>query len=250
MNENIKLYNGDCLEVMDKLIQEGIKVDVIITSPPYNIGKEYEKKVSLSKYLEWQKQVFKKAYILLSDNGVVLLNVGAFINEYTNNIPLSFEFYSIFTNTGYKLRQNIVWHFPSGMSASKKLSGRYEDIMWWYKGDNLPTFNLEDIRVKEWKNFDKRNNLNGKNPTNVWGINLVKGNSKEKKKHPCQFPEVLINRLVKGMTNKSEIILDMFMGSGTTGVACVNLNRKFIGIELDKEYFDIAKERIEKEEIK
>ena len=137
-----------------------------------------------------------------------------------------------------------MWTFSSGLSAKKKFSGRYEDILWCYKGTNTPVFNLEDIRIKEWKAFDKRNNPNGKNPTNVWNIEQVKGNAKVKTLHPCQFPEKLIERLVLGLTNENQIILDPFMGSGTTGIVCKNLNRKFIGIELDEKYFNLAKERI------
>ena len=230
---------------MDKLIEEGVKVDCIITSPPYNIGKEYEKEKELEVYLLWQNQVLSKAFEILSEDGILLLNVGTYIDKYTNNIPLSFEFYNILRTIGFKLRQNIIWSFNSGLSAKKKLSGRYEDIMWWYKGEKLPIFNLEDIRVKEWKKFDKRNNPNGKNPTNVWNINLVKGNSNQKKNHPCQFPEKLIIRLIKGMTDKTDIILDLFSGSGTTAVAAENTNRKWICIEKEEKYCEITKKRLD-----
>ena len=240
-----KLYNGDCLEVMDKLINEKVKVDIIITSPPYNIGKEYEKKKDINIYLKWIEDVVAKCEKILKENGTIIWNVGTYVDDLGNGIPLSFLMYPIFIKKGFKLRQNIVWHFSSGLSAKKKLSARYEDILWLYKGDKMPVFNLEDIRVKEWKAYDKRNNPNGKNPTNVWHIEQIKGNSREKTKHPCQFPVKLIERCIKGMSNKDSVILDCFMGSGSTGVACAKTGRKFIGIELDNNYFNIASKRIE-----
>ena len=240
-----KIYNGDCLEVMDRLIEEDIKVDTVITSPPYNIGKEYEKKQDFETYLKWLKNAIEKISLILNNDGVLILNVGKHIDKDTNAIPISFEIYNILKKYGFKLRQNIIWMFNSGLNCKKRLSGRHEEILWLYKGDKLPTFNLEDIRVKEWKAFDKRNNPNGKNPTDVWHFEPIKGNSKEKKGHPCQFPLSMIDRIVKGMTNENDLVLDCFMGSGTTGVACLKNNRNFIGVELDEKYFEIAKNRIE-----
>ena len=143
-----KLYNGDCLEVMDKLIDEGVKVDIIITSPPYNIGKEYEKKKDINIYLKWIEDVVAKCEKILKENGTIIWNVGTYVDDLGNGIPLSFLMYPIFIKKGFKLRQNIIWHFSSGLSAKKKLSGRYEDILWLYKGDKMPVFNLEDIRIK------------------------------------------------------------------------------------------------------
>jgi adenine-specific DNA-methyltransferase len=242
MMNKIELIKGCCLEKMKDI--EDKSIHCIITSPPYNIGKEYETKKDLKVYLEWQKLILTDCYNKLKDSGTLIYNVGSYIDKNTNAIPLSYELYPILKEIGYNFRQNIVWTFSSGLSAKYKLSGRYEDIMWLYKGDKLPIFNLENIRLKEWKAFDKRNNPNGKNPTNVWNIELVKGNSKEKKGHPCQFPEELINRLILGMTNENDLILDPFAGSYTTGLACINTNRNFIGIEKDLNYFNIGVNRI------
>ena len=124
----IELIQGDCLEKM-KDIPDG-SIDCIITSPPYNIGKEYETKKDIKIYLEWQIQILKKCFNKLKYNGSLLYNVGTFIDNNTNSIPLSFEFYPILKNIGFNFRQNIVWTFSSGLSAKYKLSGRYEDIMW------------------------------------------------------------------------------------------------------------------------
>lgn len=246
-DKSIQIYNGDCLEVMDKLIEAGVKVDCVVTSPPYNIGKEYEKRVALEKYLEWQETVIERIDKITTDNATIIWNVGSFVDNVNGDvIPLALEFYPLFQKYGIKMRQNIIWRFESGLSAKHKLSGRYEDIMWMYKGSDKPIFNLEEIRVKEWATFDKRNNPNGKNPTNVWHFEPIKGNSKEKKGHPCQFPVAMIERVVKAFTKDNSLVLDCFMGSGSTGVACKHLDRRFIGIELDEKYFDIAVDRVGK----
>jgi adenine-specific DNA-methyltransferase len=154
--------------------------------------------------------------------------------------------FPILNKIGFKFRQNIIWRFKGGLSAKHKLSGRYEDIMWIYKGNDKPTFNLDNIRLKEWTRFDKRNNPLGKNPSNVWDIKRVAYGSKEKTEHPCQFPENMIERIVLGFSNKEDLILDLFGGSFTTAKVCEKLRRKNIGIELSKKYCDIGIDRLSK----
>jgi DNA modification methylase len=243
-NELTTIYNGDCLEVMDYLIEQGVKVDAIITSPPYNIGKEYETKKNINHYLNFIDSTLQKLYKLLKDESSLIINVGKYIDDDTNNIPIDYLIYPILLKNGFKLRQNIIWCFNGGLNSKKKLSGRYESVMWLYKGKELPKFNLDKIRIKKWKRFDKRNNPNGKNPTDIWNINTVVGGSNEKLGHPCQFPLELIRRCVEAFTDETDIVLDCFSGSFTTSYASEQLNRRSIGIELEKKYCDVGVKRL------
>jgi adenine-specific DNA-methyltransferase len=248
----MQLYNDDCLKVMDRLIAEGIKVDLIVTSPPYNVGKEYENKTDIEIYLKWQTEVIDRLNKILSEKGVIAYNTGNYIK---NGLvyPLDCLLFNMFTECNLLPRNRIVWTFEHGLHAKKRLSGRYETIM-IFSRVNEHIFNLDEIRVpqkhplkKHYKGSKKgelSGNPKGKNPSDVWNITNVKNNHPEKTDHPCQFPEKLIEKIVKAYSNKNSIVMDPFMGSGTTGVVCENTERSFIGIELNKVYFNIAKERI------
>jgi len=244
-DKDVILFNGDCLEVMGKMIERGVKVDCIITSPPYNAKKEYEQNLSLEEYKKFAKDWVSVASKLLTENGSLWINLGYIKLNKNETLPLTYLYYNL---TNLPLIQEIVWHYEGGMSYKKRFTHRTEKWMWFCKNPNNVTFNLDDVRdLSLNKTKDKRNNPLGKNPTDYWYFNRVvggNGKSKEKKEHPCQFPEKMIERIVKACSNKNDLILDCFMGSGTTGVVCKNLERKFIGIELDTGYYNIAKERI------
>lgn len=241
---------GDCLELM-KTIPDG-SVDLTITSPPYNIGKEYERRVALSAYVEWQKQVIKEVNRVTKEGGSICWQVGNYVN---NGIvyPIDCLLFNVFIEQGLLPRNRIVWTFGHGLHCKNRFSGRHETILWFTKGKNK-TFNLDPVRIpqkypskKHFKGVKKgliSGNPLGKNPEDVWNITNVKNNHPEKTAHPCQFPEELANRLVLSLSNEQDSLLDPFLGSGTTGVAAKKLNRNFIGIELDEKYFNIAKERI------
>lgn len=239
-----KIYNEDCLEGMKRIPDESI--DTVVTSPPYNINKKYgsyKDNLELNEYLNFLESVFKQIYRVMKNRSNFMLNVGKYIDSDGNAIPLQYLLYPILKEVGFRFRQDIVWSFSGGMQAKKKLTGQYENIMWLYKDDYY--FDLDSIRVKEWKRFDKRNNPNGKNPTDVWEFNRVAYGAVEKTEHICQFPIKMINRIAKGFVPDAGIILDPFMGSGTTAIACMNTNRNYIGFELDKTYYEKSLERIE-----
>ena len=238
-----KIYNEDCLEGMKKLPDNSI--DLIVTSPPYNIKKKYKSykdDLSLESYLSFLKNVLKESSRILKDKGNIMINLGSYVNKEGDAIPISYFIFNMLDDVGLKFRQEIVWYFQGGLSATKKLSARFEHVIWLYKEDYK--FNLDNIRVKEWKQKDKRNNPLGKNPTNVWEINRVAYGSKEKTEHPAQFPLKMIDRIVKGWSDENDVVLDMFMGSGTTALSCLRNNRNYIGFELDSYYCDIAENRI------
>ncbi|MED3649967.1 site-specific DNA-methyltransferase [Heyndrickxia sporothermodurans] len=240
-----RIYQRDCIEGMRMLPDKS--VDLIITSPPYNIGKSYETKSPIEDYIEWSVDYLKEIYRILKPCGNFMLQIGQYVDSNTNNIPLTYLLFNSLMEIGFKIRQEIIWYFRGGMPARKKLTGQNEKIMWLYKGDDLPFFDLDAIRVKEWQAFDKRNNPNGKNPTDVWEFNRVAGNSREKTSHPCQFPSVMIERIIKGWSTGDSIVFDPFIGSGTTAVAAVRTGRKFIGFEREQEYVEIANKRLDKE---
>lgn len=238
-----RIYNEDCLVGMKDIPNESI--DLIVTSPPYNIKKKYKSykdDLSLQEYLDFLKEVLYECSRILKTKGNIMLNVANYIDKQGNAIPISYFIFTMLEELELNFRQEIVWYFQGGLSATKKLSARYENILWLYKDSYV--FNLDNIRVKEWKQNDKRNNPNGKNPTNVWEVNRVAYGSKEKTEHPAQFPVTMIERIIKGWSDENNIIIDPFMGSGTTAIACMNTNRNFIGFELDKEYYDASLKRI------
>lgn len=251
--KNFILYQGDCLELL-KSIPDGL-LQLIVTSPPYNIGKEYERKLQLSQYIEQQALVIKECVRVLSPHGSICWQVGNYVDN-GSIIPLDTVLYPIFIDLGLKMRNRIVWHFEHGLHCSKRFSGRYETIIWFTKSSDY-VFNLDTIRIPQKypgkKHFKGPNagkyscNPLGKNPGDVWIIPNVKSNHVEKTIHPCQFPVELIERLVLSMSNEGDWIFDPFLGTGTTIVAALRHNRKCAGTETEKKYVDIAIQRIEQE---
>lgn len=235
---------------MRPLPDESMKL--IVTSPPYNIGKTYERRMTLDAYVREQAQVISECVRLLHPRGSICWQVG---NHVQNGevFPLDAILYQVFKDHGLKLRNRIIWHFEHGLHCSKRLSGRYETIMWFTKGDDY-TFNLDPIRVpskypnKKYFKGPKRGQLSGnpkgKNPGDVWIFPNVKNNHVEKTDHPCQFPVELVERLVLSMTNENDWVLDPYMGVGTTVVGAVKYNRVGFGCDILPEYVDIAWKRI------
>ena len=245
-----KLTNTDRLELLKKLKDKSVQL--IITSPPYNIGKSYEIKKPLDEYFEEQKKTLVECVRVLKNKGSICWQVG----NYTKNsqiIPLDIAIYNICEKLGLKLRNRIVWHFEHGLHAQKKFSGRYETILWFTKSDNY-TFNLDDVRVPQkypgklgyrGKNKGKyTGNIKGKNPSDVWIIPNVKSMHKEKTIHPCQFPIELAERLILSLSKKKDIVLDPYAGVGTTLIAALKNDRKAYGSEIKKNYVNITKKRI------
>ena len=237
---------------------------LIITSPPYNIGKIYEKKVSLENYLKEQEIIIKELVRVLDDSGSLCWQVGNYINN-KEVYPLDIYFYPLFKQLGLQLRNRMIWHFNHGLHASKRFSGRYETLLWFTKSDNY-TFNLDNIRVpakypgKLYYKGDKKGkpscNPKGKNPSDFWktikseieegiiDIPNVKANHPEKTIHPCQFPVELIERCVLAFTNEKDWVLDPFGGVGSSSIAALKNKRNSTCIDKEKEYCSIAEDRI------
>ncbi len=252
-SNEIVVYPGDCLKLLKSIPDESIQL--VVTSPPYNIGKEYEKKLTLESYFEQQKKVIEECVRVLLPGGSICWQVGNFVDNGAI-IPLDYILYPIFSKPGLKMRNRIIWHFGHGLHCQKRFSGRYETILWFTKTDNY-VFNLDPVRVPQKypgkKHFKGPNagkyscNPKGKNPSDIWIIPNVKSNHIEKTEHPCQFPVELVERLVLSMTNEGDWVLDPFLGVGTSIIASIRHNRKGAGAETEKKYIDIAKSRIKKE---
>ena len=239
----------DNLAFMAKFPNASIKL--IVTSPPYNVSKTYEQRTTLESYLQSQQRVIAECVRLLHPAGSLCWQVGNFVDR-GEIVPLDAVLYPIFKAHHLKLRNRIVWHFGHGLHCQKRLSGRYETINWFTKGDGY-TFNLDPIRVPS-KYPGKRyfrgpnagklsGNPKGKNPTDVWAFPNVKNNHVEKTIHPCQFPVELVERLVLSMTDEGDAVLDPYMGVGTTVVGALLHGRKGYGCDIVGEYVEIARQR-------
>jgi adenine-specific DNA-methyltransferase len=252
-NENVVVFPGDCLYILETIPDEALQL--IVTSPPYNIGKEYESRLKLDRYLEQQTSVIRECVRCLSPRGSICWQVGNYVDK-GSIIPLDTVLYPIFNYQGLKLRNRIIWHFEHGLHCSRRFSGRYETIIWFTKSDDY-VFNLDAVRTpqkypgKKYFKGPKAGKYScnplGKNPGDLWVIPNVKSNHVEKTDHPCQFPVELIERLVLSMSNEGDWVFDPFLGTGTTIIAAIRHKRKGAGAEAVSKYVNLARERIEQE---
>jgi adenine-specific DNA-methyltransferase len=250
-NEKVVLYHGNCLDLLASIPDKSIQL--IVTSPPYNIGKEYEKQLKIEDYIDQQKQVIRECGRVLKDEGSICWQVGNYVQK-GEIIPLDILIYDIFRDMQFSLRNRIIWHFEHGLHCKKRFSGRYETINWFTRKNKQYYFDLDPVRIPQKypnkKHFKGPNtgklscNPLGKNPGDVWDIPNVKSNHVEKTDHPCQFPVGMIERLILSMTRERDWVLDPFLGSGTAIISAIKNNRRGVGAEVIKEYVDISKKRI------
>ena len=253
----ITLYNGDCAKLLKQIPDES--VDIIITSPPYCIGKAYEDPHDdIETFKNQHLQIFPDLYRVLKVGGSICWQVGYHVTD-ASILPLDYFVYSIFTESSSQLdyplllRNRIIWTFGHGLNSTKRFSGRHETILWFTKGNNY-SFNLDSIRIpqkypgkKSYKGPNKGNisgNILGKNPSDVWDIPNVKAQHVEKTDHPCQFPVAIPSRLIRSLTTENGLVLDPFAGAGTSAVAAILEKRRFVGAEILPEYYDISISRI------
>jgi adenine-specific DNA-methyltransferase len=250
-NAQAVLHVGDCLDLLAQIPDRSVQL--VATSPPYNIGKPYEKRLELHDYIAQQTLVIEQCVRVLADQGSICWQVGNYVDQ-GEIIPLDIALYPVFHAMGLKLRNRIIWHFEHGLHCSKRFSGRYETVLWFTKNEDY-FFNVDPVRVPQKypgkKHFkgDKAGTLSGnplgKNPGDMWVIPNVKSNHVEKTDHPCQFPVELIERLVLSMTESGDAVLDPFLGAGTSIVAALKHERRGLGAELSANYAEIARRRIE-----
>lgn len=244
------VFPGDCRDLLKKIPDNSIQL--VVTSPPYNIGKEYEQRLDLAKYVAQQAQIISECVRVLRPEGSLCWQVGNYVED-GSIVPLDALLYPVFAGLGMKMRNRIVWHFEHGLHCSRRLSGRYETVNWFTKSDRY-VFNMDPIRVpqkypgKKYFKGPKAGQYScnplGKNPGDVWTIPNVKSNHVEKTDHPCQFPVELIERLILALTNEGDWILDPFLGTGTTVAAAVRRNRRGVGAETVQSYRSLARDRV------
>ena len=254
-NEYGLIYHADCLSSLKK-IERNI-IDLTVTSPPYNIGKAYETRLEVKDYIDWCKSWIDEIYQVTKDHGSFWLNIGYLEFEgKAKALPIT---YLLWDKIEFYLIQEIIWNYGAGVAGRLFFSPRNEKILWYVKNKNDYIFNLDDIRdenVKypnQKKNGKLKCNPLGKNPTDVWQIPKVTSgtnrSSKERTPHPAQFPIAMIDRIIKAGSNKGDLILDPFIGSGTAAISAMNNDRKFIGFEISEDYCKLASERIENHRI-
>jgi adenine-specific DNA-methyltransferase len=252
------LYHGDCFDLIKKIPENSI--DLIVTSPPYCMGKSYERpEDDLETFTKQHEKLFPEVYRITKPGGSICWQIGYHV-ENAVVMPLDYVVFDIINNRlpqeisqNLILRNRIVWTFGHGLNCSTRFSGRHEMLLWFTKGDEY-YFDLDAVRVpqkypgKRYYKGDKKGKLSGnplgKNPSDVWDVPNVKANHIEKTEHPCQFPVSIPQRLIKALTPVSGIVYDPFVGSGTSGVAAALEKRRFVGSELSDNYYEIAEDRI------
>lgn len=266
---DVRIVQGDSLNVLDTIANGSVQLAV--TSPPYNIGKAYEKdiRMSLDEYLDWLTPIIEKMSDKIAETGSVCWQTGNFVRD-GEIFPLDSFFYHIFAKLGFKLRNRIIWRFNFGLHANKRFSGRYETLLWFTKSDQY-TFNLDPVRVPQLYPGKRHSaakdaaragkpsgNPKGKNPSDfwifspteafhddpVWEIPNVKAAHPEKTIHPCQFPHELAERCILALSKPGDLILDPFLGAGTTAIAAAKAGRRIVGIDKSEAYVDLAVDRL------
>jgi adenine-specific DNA-methyltransferase len=249
------LRTGDCLSLLKKIPDRSVAL--VVTSPPYNVGKEYERKNQISDYLELQKAVIAECVRITRPGGSICWQVGNHTNGHGQILPLDILLHPLFAayepKARLRLRNRIIWHFEHGLHCQQRFSGRHETILWYTKGDRY-SFHLDCIRIPQ-KYPGKRayhgpnkgefsGNPLGKNPGDVWIFPNVKGNHVEKTEHPCQFPIELPVRLILALTRPGDLVVDPFLGAGTTAVASILTGRRVAGADVIADYVNVARHRV------
>jgi adenine-specific DNA-methyltransferase len=235
-----------------KLIQQPF-VNLTVTSPPYNIGKDYEQRLSLQEYLAWSKQWIGEVGRLTRENGAFWLNLGYIaLPGRAKALPLP---YLLWDSVPFFLMQEVVWNYGAGVAGKKFFSPRNEKFLWYTKSPHDYVFNLDAVRDPDVKYPHQKKNGKikvhhlGKNPSDVWQIPKVTSgkhrSSRERTPHPAQFPEAVVDRIIRACSNVGDVVFDPFMGSGTTALVALKLGRPVLGFELHAEYCAIAARRIE-----
>lgn len=259
------ILQGDCLELM-KGLNENI-IDLVITSPPYADLKTYEDDTGIhpDKYVEWFMPRIKEVFRILKPTGSFILNINDKVEKGFRH-PYVFDLISeIHKQTEFKMFERLFWNKLKGLPNARRFADRVEFVFWFVKGKGF-TFHIDEMRTpysevslnrmkkpikarfsrtiednegyKEWKPHPK-----GALPTTL--VNISSEVKRIADNHIAVFPEALVDYFVRGSTKEGDTVLDIFTGTGTTGVVCKKLNREFIGMEKQKSYCEVATKRIE-----
>jgi adenine-specific DNA-methyltransferase len=246
------LFHGDCLDLIERIPDNA--VDLTICSPPYCIGKAYEASRSLDDFITAQHAVLPEIVRITKPGGSICWEVGYYV-QHAAVYPLDYVVFDVMSDIpNIVLRNRIVWTYGHGMHAQQRFSGRHETILWFTKGGDDHTFDLDAVRVPQKypgktvysgpRKGQFSGNPKGKNPSDVWSIPNVKAKHLEKLAHPCQFPVGLADRLVRALCPKNGLTFDPYMGTASTGVAAILNKRRFIGAEVASKYFKLSRQRL------
>ena len=249
---SVLLYEGDCVTLMEKT-PPGV-FDLAVTSPPYNIGKEYERRLPLAEYLSWSEAWISAVFRLTRPTGAFWLNLGyVSVRHIGKAVPLP---YLLWNRVPFFLVQEIVWNYGAGVAARQSFSPRNEKFLWYVKDPSAYTFNLDAVRdpsVKypnQKKNGKIKVNPLGKNPSDVWTVPKVTSgagrSSKERTGHPAQFPVALVDRIIDACSDREAIVFDPFMGSGSVAEAAIRRGRQVVGFEIESRYLAMAARRVDR----
>lgn len=249
---DVAIYRGDSLSLLREL--GGHPIRLTLTSPPYNIGKAYEKQRPVSEYLAWCTEWIAEIHRVTDPDGAFWLNLGYLeLERRAKAIPIP---YLLWDRVPFYLVQEIVWNYGAGVAARTSFSPRNEKFLWYVKNPSRYTFNLDEVRDPNVKYPNQRKNGKlkcnpiGKNPTDVWQFAKVTSgtdrSSAERTPHPAQFPIAVIERIVKACSMPGDLVLDPFLGSGTVAEVALRCGRPVIGIEISEAYVEIACKRIER----
>ena len=257
--KTIRLVKGNCLDLLPE-IPDG-SIDLVVTSPPYNINLKsrnaytdnYFDDLPEKDYREKIKNVIEELERVVKPSGSIWINMKSrWMDEDGNTVSPtqgSLEpptWLLDFTRGRLFLKNMVIWNYDiNSDTQNNKFHPRHEFLFWFVKDPKEYNFDVDPVRVKP-KTKDKRNNPLGANPTDVWYIPLVKGNSKERNDHPAQYPEKLVRRIILSCSNPGEMVLDPFVGSGTTLNVALQEGRDGIGFEVNETYVKNARDRIKK----
>lgn len=252
-----QILTGDCLKLLNSL--PAASVDLAFADPPFNIGYDYDvynDKQSRSAYLEWTEQWLSAVNRVLKPTGSFYVAIG---DEYAAELKIRLD------QLGLTMRNWIIWHYTFGVNCRKKFNRSHAHILYYVKDEKRFTFNPDKIRVpsaRQTTYADRRANPVGKLPddtwvlrpqeeercfkpsSDTWYVPRVCGTFKERKGHPCQMPEAVLERIIQVSSNPGELVLDPFAGSGTTLAVAKKLERVYLGIELSPEYSQQIRERL------
>lgn len=247
------IYIKDAIRFLRNLPDNSVQL--VLVDPPYNLDLEYWDR--FPNYLDWAKQWIDETYRVMSDNGNCVIFGGFQFQDLKQGDLLEILHYARH-NTKLRLINLIIWHYKNGMSAHRYFANRHEEAIWLSKTKKY-FFDLDSVRIpydKESKKAalkDKRlipeNIEKGKNPTNVWEIGRLNGNSSERVGHPTQKPAEIIRRFVRALSYEGSLVLDFFAGSGTTGRVCVEENRHSIMVDADKSLLEYFNKHLEKADL-
>ncbi len=230
-----RLICGDAIEVMSQF--PDACVDLVATDPPYNLGKRYGRYADNRPWEEYEsftREWLAQAVRVLKPTGSIYVFMGVrFIARLYAMLEDEF---------GLNFNGWITWHYTQGMGRTRGFSPRHEDILYFTKGQEF-TFNLDDIRIPQ-KYYRQRNNMAGANPGDVWHFSHVHYSNPERENHPTQKPEALMERIIRASSNPGDVVLDPFVGSGTTCKVAAVLGRQWIGIDVNPEYIEMSRRRI------